>query len=408
MLGATLGLAVAAGLAVDALRSGRIRRVGLVIVAGVLAVAAVSARLAPQAAARVAVVAATAPESVTDIAGHDLPFAFAEGGLLWAVTAVAAALLSRPGRTNLAGALCLLTAVPVAANRAIAQSAHEAELFAPTPFARRLIQKDPEGAFRTLDESLYRDTLLARPSVRGDVSQSELHRQSWFFSAPSLWGRGTVLNKDFDLGDLSRVESVRQVAFRAAAQAHSAVFFESLALRFGIRYRDQAPVAGFQPFGGDAFREWDENPRALPDIRLVSRWQEAVGPVEALTTLPRLAAGEVVIETGRQASGSAQPGQVKIVKNTPELLLLITQCPDPTWLFVLRGDWSYRTVLVDGRPAEVSPAQIGFSAVPLPAGTHRILWRENAPGLDASRWGPVAGLVALLGVAMMGKAGKSR
>ena len=150
-------------------------------------------------------------------------------------------------------------------------------------------------------------------------------------------------------------------------------------------------------------REWDENPQALPQIRLASRWQEAAGPVEALSALPRLEAGEIVIETGRRASGSAQPGQVRILKNTPEVLELATECPDSAWLFVLRGDWSYRTVLVDGRPAEVFPAQIGFSAVPVPAGSHRIMWRENAPGLEVSRWGPVAGLVVLLGVAMSGK-----
>ena len=124
--------------------------------------------------------------------------------------------------------------------------------------------------------------------------------------------------------------------------------------------------------------------------------------------LPRLEAGEVVIETGRRASGTAQPGQVRILKNTPELLEVATDCPDPAWLFVLRGDWSYRTVLVDGRAAEVFPAQIGFSAVSLPAGAHRVVWQENAPGLEVSRWGPVAGILVLLGFAMSGKAGKSR
>jgi hypothetical protein len=75
-------------------------------------------------------------------------------------------------------------------------------------------------------------------------------------------------------------------------------------------------------------------------------------------------------------------------------------CPDPSWLFVLRGDWSYRTVLVDGSPAEVSPAQIAFAAVPVPAGEHRVEWRENVPGLEVSRWGPVVSVLLLLGVGL--------
>jgi hypothetical protein len=403
MLGATLGLAVAAGLAVDGLRGRRPARDGLLAVAAILAVAAVAAWLNPRAAARMAVATVAAPPGSSAIAAGELPCALAEGGLLWAVTAVAAALLSRPGRVPVAAALVLLTAVPVAANRATARSAHEAEAFAPTPFARRLMQKDPEGTYRTLDESLYRESSLLAASQSGDVLGSELIRQTWFLATPSLWNCGTVFNFDTDAGDLSRVESLRRVAMQAAGQPDSAAFFQSLSLRFGIRFRDEEPVAGFQPFGGDAFRAWDENPGALPDIRLVQRWQEAAGPVEALSVLPRLQAGEIVIETDRRASGSARPGQVQILENTPERLELATECPDPAWLFVLRGDWSYRTVLVDGRPTPVSPAQIGFSAVSLPAGAHRILWRENAPGLEASRWGPLAGALVLLGVGLAGK-----
>ena len=56
-------------------------------------------------------------------------------------------------------------------------------------------------------------------------------------------------------------------ADRAAVVAcASAAFFASLALRFGVRFRDQEPVAGYRRFGGDAFRSWDENPAALADI----------------------------------------------------------------------------------------------------------------------------------------------
>src|SRR6185503_9781409 len=50
--------------------------------------------------------------------------------------------------------------------------------------------------------------------------------------------------------------------------------------------------------GLHAFRSWDENAGALPDIRLASSWREASGPVDALRTLPGLPAEEIVVETG--------------------------------------------------------------------------------------------------------------
>ncbi|MEP6995794.1 MAG: hypothetical protein ABI968_14825, partial [Acidobacteriota bacterium] len=399
ILGTVLGLAIAAGIAVDALRAGRARPTPFLVVATILSAASILAVLGPGAVASLGMAAVDAPGRVNGIAASQIPSALADGGLLWIATAIAAALLSHGGRIRVVGALALLTAIPVVADRPIANDANEADIFAPTPYARRLIQKDPRGRYRTLDESIYRETSLLEESQRADVYQNDLFRQSWFLSTHSLWGRGTILNADFDVGDLSRVESLRRLGGLAAGQADSSAFFESLGLRYGIRFRDQEPVAGFRPFGGDTFRRWDENPRALPHIRLVESWRETSGPVEALAALPRLDPGQVVIETDRRASGSARPGHVDILTETPESLLLMTDCPDPAWLFVLRGDWSYRTVRIDGRPAPTFPAQIAFTAIALPAGAHRVEWREVAPGLEVSRWGPVAGALLLLGVA---------
>ena len=211
----------------------------------------------------------------------------------------------------------------------------------------------------------------------------------------SLWGRGVVLNGDLDAGDFSRLESLREMSYIAAARSDSAPFFASLSLRYGFRYRDQDPVAGFRPFGGDTFRFWDENPEAQPEIRLLENWREEPGPIPALAALPRLSAKEVVIETQRSAAGSARPGRVEVIQRSPESLTLATETVDPTWLFVLRGDWQYRRVLLDGEPVPVAPAQLAFSAVPIPPGTHRVEWREQAPGLAVSRFGPLVALVIL-------------
>jgi hypothetical protein len=98
--------------------------------------------------------------------------------------------------------------------------------------------------------------------------------------------------------------------------------------------------------------------------------------------------GEVVLETGSRGAGRARPGTVRVLANEPERLHLETDSPDPTWLFVLRDFWNYRSVLLDDRPAECVPAQLAFSAVPVPSGRHRIDWREEVPGGSVSRWGP--------------------
>jgi uncharacterized membrane protein YfhO len=60
-------------------------------------------------------------------------------------------------------------------------------------------------------------------------------------------------------------------------------------------------------------------------------------------------------------------------------------------------------VEVDGRAADVFPAQIAFAAVRVPAGDHRIEWREKAPGLEISAWGPLVSALLLAGASLAGK-----
>lgn len=404
MLGATFALAVGAGVAVDRFRRRGAGRRSLLAVAGVLAVAAVVAWQAPLATGRLLVEMVGGSRDLVASAASQAPAALADAGLLWAATAVAAALLARRGRAPLLAALALLSAVPLSTGRPIAQTAHDGTVYPPTPFARTIARRDPGGAFRTLDESLYRpESALLGASMRGDPAGTEFYRQSWFYDTPTLWDRGTVLNSDLDAGDLSRIDSLRRISGMAVGQTDSGPFFSSLSLRYGIRFRDHPALAGFRPFGGDAFRVWDENPDAQPDIRLARRWREAPGPLESLAVLSQLAADEVVIETGRTAQGAARPGRLRILEKSPERLVLEVETPDPTWLFVLRGDWRFRTVLLDSRPADLSPAQIAFAALPVPAGSHRVTWSENAPGLEISRWGPAVAVLLLLGISRVGK-----
>jgi hypothetical protein len=362
-----------------------------------LALLAAAAFFFPLPCGRLAARVIGAGPALAGVAARELPAALTEAGLLWIATVVALEALKGQRRRGLFLSLALLTLVPIAANRRIARTFPEDVLFAPTPFARFQERADPAGSFRAIGESAYRPASRLEAAQSGsDPARVEFSRRNWDLFTPALWGRGTVFNMDFDSGDLSRLESLRRVSFRAAGSPDAADFFGSLGLRWGVRYRDQPPLPGYHGFRGDALTDWDEHDRAYPDIRLLEKWREETGAIAALNILPRLSAGEIVIESGSRVAGSARPGRLRILEKTPERLTLETETGDPTWLFVLRGYWTYRTVLLDGGRVEDAPAQLAFSAVRVPAGRHRIQWTETVPGGAVSRFGPV--LFALLAV----------
>jgi hypothetical protein len=118
--------------------------------------------------------------------------------------------------------------------------------------------------------------------------------------------------------------------------------------------------------------------------------------VPALKILPSLTAGQIVIESGATGLRTARPGRLRIFEKNPERLRIEAEAPDPTWLFVLRGYWNYRTILLDGHPVEDLPAQLAFSAVRVPAGRHRIEWTEEIPGWRIARFGPLIWVLAFL------------
>jgi hypothetical protein len=390
-------LAILAGIAVDQLRKAERLPRWLSGVGALLALLAAAAALFPDVVGHVAYLLFGGTPGMAATGGRQLSLALAEGGLLWMATVVALSMLRRPQKVSFGIALLLLTAVPIAANRKIARTFRQDEVFSPTPFARFVAKADPSGSFRTLGESSY----LPRSVVERapDVDQQKAPARNWNKYTQALWDRGTVFNIDFDVGDLARLESLRRISGFAAAHEHSDAFFGSLALRFGIRYIDQNPLPGYGRIGGDRLQDWDEHRAALADIRLVQRWRETPGGLPALNEIARLEPGEILVETGKIRRGNASPGRLRILERSADRLVLETNAPQATWLFVLRGYWSHRRVLLDGLPADVLPAQLAFSAVSVPAGLHRIDWRELLPGATVSRWGPV--LFALFAVLLL-------
>ena len=403
-----LSLAILAAIGLDSWRKGMRIPLWALSAGAVFAALALGCVLFPDATAALAVrgiggdLGAFAPR-----ARASLPLAISEAGLFWMASVVAIDLLRRHGRGTLASALLLLTAIPIAANRRVAPSFLEEAVFAPTAFARFVENRDPQGTYRTLGESLFLgDSPLSDRASEGTMLFSDISRRAWVEHSQVLWSRGTVLNEDFDTGDLSRTESLRKVSAMATGFRDSDAFFGSLALRFGIRFRDQKPIAGYHRVGGDALQEWDEHVRAFPDIRLLESWREVDGAVPALREISSLKEGEAVIESGFTRAGRARPGSVRIVERSAERLELDVDAPDPGWLFVLRAFWPFREIRIDGQLAEAVPAQLGFSAVAVPAGHHRVEWEERLPGLAVSRAGPL--LFAAIGVGLLAASRRKR
>jgi hypothetical protein len=324
------------------------------------------------------------------VASRELPRALTEAALFWMLTCVGLE-LARAGRRplGLAG-LALLTAVPIAATRRVGWTFREDEVFAPPAFVRFLQKHDPQGQYRGLSEMIYRPPGALESAESGnDLGFLEIVRRNFAQHSQALWGRGAVFNTDFDNGDLSRIQSLRKMSGLASQFPDPGSFYGSVSLRWGLRYRDQAPLPGYARVGGTGLDDWDENAGALPDIRLAEGWREEPDAVAALGQLSQLPPGQIVVETGRSFAGTAPAGQVRVLERKPERLLVETQASAPTWLFVLRGFWRHRVVRLDGREVEVFPAQLAFSAIPVPPGQHRVEWEESFPGWSVSRFGPL-------------------
>jgi hypothetical protein len=391
-LAINLSLALLSGLFVDHFRRSPAVPRWTLVVAGTLALAAAFANSFREPVGRAAALLA-GDIRFWRIASREIPGALAEAGLLWILTVIALDFLG--SRLGAGRAVCwiLLTFVPIAADRKIAQTFREEEIFAPTRFARQLARWDPAGEYRTLPNSEV--SRLAFAFAASDRGLIEGDRRDGNYQTLALWNRGAVISDDFDVADFLRLESLRRWIIHAAPGAEArATLFGSLSLRWGIRYQDQPPRDGFEPIQRYGLQVWDENRRALPDIRIAETCREKAGPIAAFGALATLDPGEVVVESGSDRRQTSSGAKVRVTRDSPERLELDIEAPQDAWLFVLRGFWRYREVLLDERPVEAVPAQLAFSGLEIPAGRHRVIWKETVPGLEFSRWGPILYLLA--------------
>src|SRR5262249_43979958 len=121
-VGLVLAVSLLAGLAFDQLRRDKRARRWPLLLGVALALAPSASALPPRAGARRATATVAADPSLAPTAARHLPGALAEGGLLWMAAVLAIELLRRRGRLPVAAAALLVSIVPVAATRRIAQS----------------------------------------------------------------------------------------------------------------------------------------------------------------------------------------------------------------------------------------------------------------------------------------------
>jgi hypothetical protein len=235
------------------------------------------------------------------------------------------------------------------------------------------------------------------PTLRlSGLDATERNRRDWLWMTQALWGRGTVFNLDPDRGDFSRVESLRLLSGVAARQseADGLPFFSAVGLRFGLRFRDQAPLPGYRRFGGDAYQDWDERGRAAGRAA-AERWREAGASRRCTRSAarPRRAGARNRAPRERDRTASA----IRFEERGPDRIVLRTESADPTWLFALRGFWSYRRSASTARRRAV-PSSSRSRRCPC----RRVRTGSNGAkrcGLTVSRWGPalfavLAGLLA--------------
>jgi len=172
------------------------------------------------------------------------------------------------------------------------------------------------------------------------------------------------------------------------------------------RVLSSIPLArpGLTPLGraGDAWLY--ANDSALPRARLAESVRLCASEAEASALLDRddsdprtqtvvEAAGQPGFEAAAAATGP--PGQVRLVVDEPERLVLDVVALRPAVLLVADSWMPGWEALVDDAPAALAPADLAFRAVALEAGGHRVelLYRP-----DGWRLGLIAGAAGLLGL----------
>ena len=311
-------------------------------------------------------------------------------GSLWAAAALALAALAgpKPARALAArrpGAPCRSSRIGGSpAPRAKTRSSRRPPSRAPS---RAVI---PAGSSGRSTNRRYRppSALQTRRAGRPSPAARDYSRRVWYLHTQALWGRGTVFNSDLDVGDLSRVDSLRRalVGRRDASERRSVLSALRPALRDSLP--GPGPMPGYAAFGGDGLQAWDENPARAPDIRLLERWREEPDALAALARDAADGAGRAGPRDGprrraRRGRGRArareEPGAAAPRRLGAGLRPGSSCCAASGTTAPCRST---------GVEVPTVPAQLAFTAVADPGGrAPRSSGASACPGVEVSCWG---------------------
>jgi hypothetical protein len=296
-------------------------------------------------------------------------------------------------------AVVLVAAEIFPATRNLAPSSPEALVETPPPAARALSHLDPGRRFCLFDLCDY--------AIKPEPVQSrpQYERQLWRSMAIvsfATWGQPGIFNMDPDVSDLYRMGALRRLFFWHLAREKSArdrlvPFLGSLSAGYLLRLQSEPPWPGTSPAARVGPLALDRIDGAVARMRLATRWVEVRDGGQAWN---RMASGgdppEVaILETGRSSSGEARPGTLRVIRSSSSQFDVETDSPDPSWLAVTRAFWRWREVSIDGIPAACVPQRFALSAVAVPAGRHRVVWKEKVPGGAAGGALTAAGFLLL-------------
>ena len=339
-----------------------------------------------------------APRSSSRSRPARCPPRWRSAGLLWAATAIAADLAAGRGRAAEMVPLDSVDGGPARSptGRSRRRRMKERSIRRRRSRGRSLAAIPPAASGPSTRRSIGRVSPLLAASMRADPAGSEVYRQSWYYFTQTIWKRGTVLNIDLDAGDLSRIESLRRLAVVAASQTDSGPFFSTLSMRYAIRFRDQDADRGVPAFRRRRVSLLGREPGRAAGHPARLALARGFGPGRRTGHAARAARRRDRRRDRREArrtraAGEAADPRKKSGAPSP-------RDGSPGTDLALRPP--RRLELSDRRdrrsPVETFPAQLAFTAVRVPEGAHRIEWREKAPGLEISRYGPLAGVLLLL------------
>ncbi|HET9796265.1 MAG TPA: hypothetical protein VFS34_17615 [Thermoanaerobaculia bacterium] len=400
VLGAVLVMAMWAARAWDAAKTNRRIAGVLAAVAAALLGIGLAARLFAAAAARAVLAWTGDGRAAASLVERELPRTLISGSLHWALAAAAALLLARAeGRRVFAAAALLLVAADVTlATRRIVATAPESDVLGAPPAIAALRGLDPAARYSFLPQAMYFPIAGSRDAERGRRGDRPPEVALRAF-AGSLWGRPSVLNSDPDASDLAGHAFVRRDLFDVLARSPGDVarFLAGYSIRWIVRFPDAPALAGTVPAARAGDVVLDEIPDAVPRLSIASGWKElpTAAAAESEVRSAAIPPSTAILETGRSREGTDAPGRIVSDAEEENGFEAAVACPSGCWLRVTRGWWTFRDVRVDGAPANAVPERVALSALRLPAGTHRVSWRERVPG------GIAGALASLLGISVI-------